>query len=140
MTPTITREARDWLLEQCGADWAFRKALDMMPLTPSDDLDAVRARWQPKTRGGYEYEIFAERHGWLYGKYHDERGKPWPGKWAEKSGRMAEYIDRDSHPYHLVPISPHATLIAELKTVDMHQPSEMYSLCKRAADALEKLP
>lgn len=127
--PPLTREARDWLLEQCGADWAFRKALDMMPLTPSDDLDAVRARWKPLASA----TITAYDSKYIFG--HQDAYPYCPCAWDRESGMALMNTAAD-----LTPASPHAALIAELKTVDMHQPSEMYSLCKRAADALEKQP
>lgn len=150
--PPITREARDWLLERMVMDnidsdnpayerdawFAWKAVYDMvakMPLAPADPLDAVRARFGPKTRAGYDYKIFAEWDDYLWGVA-DGTAVRWT-----MDGRY-EYKNGD--PMGLVPASPHAALIAELRD----QANEIAqqgvfgwgNLMQRAADALEKLP
>lgn len=133
--PPITREARDWLLEKItyysnGAMYVgcaeIIKEIGIMPLAPADPLDAVRARFQPKTRGGYEYEIFAELGGYLYGM---------SSGYAIKWGQCGNSSKDD--PFDLLPVSPHAALIAELRNVSGVYSSITADLLKRAADALE---
>lgn len=58
-------------------------------------------KFQPRTRGGYEYEIFAERDGELYG-----RAKDMAGYWQAKIWRFDGTDASIAKQYDLLPIEP----------------------------------
>ncbi len=114
--------------------------INSMPLT-TDPLDAVRARFQERTMGGYEYEIFAERKGRLYGLIHGdkERAVPSQGPYMVSWSMTGQYAPHDTE-WNLIPANPNAALIAELRTYARLTYAEVSGLLERAIEALERKP
>lgn len=58
-------------------------------------------RFEPRTRGGYEFEIFAEREGFLFGAIRNVRGVLQCGDWSLKGEWSADDEESD---HDLIPI------------------------------------
>lgn len=100
----ITKEALDWLEHNQYCDSIGMEHVRILAIiSPPPNL---AAKWQDRTRGGYEFEIFAERKGDLYGLCHFNGGFVQTA-WTRKGTSIIK------KEFDLIPRSKHSELIAE---------------------------
>lgn len=117
-----------WAVDAIGEQYAvirngvcsYRSGLTLISLSDYIDqpenkpTNATEQKWQPLTRGGYEYVIYEEFEGNLFGRVKPNSSEDWYAVTWNINGSLwgASPIDA----WDLLPYDPHAPRKAEVKS------------------------